>query len=87
MVVWSSVMTDAEGTELPLDGVLVARVQDGRIVDASSYYDTCSYLAPNEISASALIYPHWHQARTAADRFGAADRALHSPARPAPTSG
>ena len=33
----------------------------------------------DEISAPALVYPHWHQARTAADRLGAADRALHGP--------
>jgi hypothetical protein len=39
----------------------------------------------DEISALAPIYPHWHQARTAANRFGAPT--LHSPARPAPTSG
>lgn len=31
-------------------------------------------------SEPALIYPHRHQARTAADRFGPADRALHGPA-------
>jgi aryl-alcohol dehydrogenase-like predicted oxidoreductase len=31
----------------------------------------------DEVSAPALIYPHWHQARTAADRLGPADRALH----------
>ncbi|GAB2749298.1 aldo/keto reductase [Salinifilum aidingensis] len=29
------------------------------------------------VSAPALLYPHWHQARLAADRFGPADRALH----------
>ncbi|SDQ24447.1 aldo/keto reductase [Actinopolyspora saharensis] len=31
----------------------------------------------DEISAPWLIYPHWHQAAVAADRFGPADRALH----------
>jgi aryl-alcohol dehydrogenase-like predicted oxidoreductase len=35
----------------------------------------------DRISAPDLIYPHWHQARTAADRLGPADRALHGPAR------
>jgi aryl-alcohol dehydrogenase-like predicted oxidoreductase len=40
-------------------------------------------LSPDEIAAldqvsrPELVYPHWHQARTAADRFGPADRALH----------
>ena len=32
-----------------------------------------------EVSRPPLIYPHWHQARTAADRLGAADRALLDP--------
>jgi aryl-alcohol dehydrogenase-like predicted oxidoreductase len=36
----------------------------------------------DEVSAPPLIYPHWHQARTVAARFGAPDRALHAP-RPA----
>nr|WP_281361229.1 aldo/keto reductase [Actinopolyspora biskrensis] len=31
----------------------------------------------DEISAPWLIYPHWHQASLAVDRFGSADRALH----------
>lgn len=31
----------------------------------------------DEISAPWLIYPHWHQASLAVDRFGPADRALH----------
>ncbi|WP_438387983.1 aldo/keto reductase [Actinopolyspora saharensis] len=31
----------------------------------------------DEISAPWLIYPHWHQAAVAADRFGPADRTLH----------
>ena len=35
----------------------------------------------DRISAPDLIYPHWHQARTAADRLGPADQALHGPAR------
>ena len=35
----------------------------------------------DRISAPDLIYPHWHQARTAADRLGPADRALHGPPR------
>ncbi|NSC20228.1 aldo/keto reductase [Streptomyces albus subsp. chlorinus] len=35
----------------------------------------------DEVSAPALIYPHWHQARLAADRFSPADRALHRPGR------
>ena len=29
------------------------------------------------VSAPELIYPHWHQAKTAADRLGPADSALH----------
>ena len=29
----------------------------------------------DELSAPPLIYPHWHQAKTAADRLGPADRA------------
>ncbi|AXB45092.1 aldo/keto reductase [Amycolatopsis albispora] len=29
------------------------------------------------VSAPELIYPHWHQAKTAADRLGVADAALH----------
>jgi hypothetical protein len=33
------------------------------------------------VSAPAMIYPHWHQARTAADRFSPADLALHRSAR------
>jgi aryl-alcohol dehydrogenase-like predicted oxidoreductase len=33
------------------------------------------------VSAPELIYPHWHQARTAADRFSPADLALHRSAR------
>ncbi len=35
----------------------------------------------DEVSAPELIYPHWAQARTAADRFSAADQALHAPVR------
>ena len=35
----------------------------------------------DQISAPELIYPHWHQAATASDRFGAADQALHNPGR------
>ena len=31
------------------------------------------------LSAPPLIYPHWHQAKTAADRLGPADRALLAP--------
>jgi len=31
------------------------------------------------LSAPALIYPHWHQAKTAADRLGPADRAWLAP--------
>ncbi|MBO8184178.1 aldo/keto reductase [Streptomyces spirodelae] len=31
----------------------------------------------DKVSAPELIYPHWHQAALAADRFGAPDRALH----------
>ncbi|WP_331532214.1 aldo/keto reductase [Pseudonocardia sp.] len=34
----------------------------------------------DRVSTQPLIYPHWHQARTAADRFSPADRALHGPA-------
>jgi ketosteroid isomerase-like protein len=41
---WSSVMTDQNGAELPLEGVLLARVHDGKIVEARSYYDTGAYL-------------------------------------------
>jgi ketosteroid isomerase-like protein len=40
---WSSVMTDIEGNELALEGVLVARVVDGKIIEARSYYDTGAY--------------------------------------------
>jgi aryl-alcohol dehydrogenase-like predicted oxidoreductase len=32
-----------------------------------------------EVSRPALIYPHWHQARTASDRLGPADLALLGP--------
>jgi aryl-alcohol dehydrogenase-like predicted oxidoreductase len=32
--------------------------------------------ALDEVSAPALVYPHWHQLATAADRLGAADLAL-----------
>jgi aryl-alcohol dehydrogenase-like predicted oxidoreductase len=32
-----------------------------------------------EVSRPPLIYPHWHQARTASDRLGPADRALLDP--------
>jgi aryl-alcohol dehydrogenase-like predicted oxidoreductase len=32
-----------------------------------------------EVSRPALIYPHWHQAKTAADRLGPADLALLGP--------
>ncbi|MCA1221068.1 aldo/keto reductase [Streptomyces sp. 8L] len=35
----------------------------------------------DKVSAPELIYPHWHQAAAASDRFGAPDRALHGPAR------
>ncbi|MGA6168177.1 aldo/keto reductase [Amycolatopsis magusensis] len=31
----------------------------------------------DSVSAPELIYPHWHQAKTAADRLGRADAALH----------
>lgn len=34
--------------------------------------------ALDDVSAPWLIYPHWHQAKAAADRFGPADRALHT---------
>ena len=33
----------------------------------------------DELSAPPLIYPHWHQAKTSADRLGPADRAWLSP--------
>jgi len=33
----------------------------------------------DELSAPPLIYPHWHQAKTAADRLGPADRAWLEP--------
>lgn len=33
------------------------------------------------VSAPDLIYPHWHQAKLAADRWSAADLALHAPKR------
>jgi len=33
--------------------------------------------ALDEVSAPWLIYPHWHQARTATDRLGPADQVLH----------
>jgi aryl-alcohol dehydrogenase-like predicted oxidoreductase len=35
--------------------------------------------ALDKVSAPELIYPHWHQANTAADRLGAADLALLEP--------
>ncbi|WP_030910469.1 aldo/keto reductase [Streptomyces sp. NRRL F-5126] len=35
----------------------------------------------DKVSAPDLIYPHWHQADSASERFGAPDRALHGPAR------
>ncbi|MGP3976211.1 aldo/keto reductase [Streptomyces sp. 8N114] len=35
----------------------------------------------DKVSAPELIYPHWHQARLAADRFGTPDRALHRHSR------
>ncbi|MFJ9350498.1 aldo/keto reductase [Streptomyces sp. NPDC101237] len=35
----------------------------------------------DRVSAPALIYPHWHQANLVSSRFGAADLALHGPAR------
>ena len=35
----------------------------------------------DQVSAPEMIYPHWHQARTASDRLGAADLALHAPNR------
>jgi len=34
----------------------------------------------DEVSAPALIYPYWHQNRTASDRFSEADLVLHGPA-------
>ena len=33
----------------------------------------------DELSAPPLIYPHWHQAKTSADRLGPADRAWLAP--------
>jgi aryl-alcohol dehydrogenase-like predicted oxidoreductase len=33
----------------------------------------------DELSAPPLIYPHWHQAKTAADRLAPADRAWIEP--------
>ena len=33
----------------------------------------------DEVSAPPLLYPYWHQAKTASDRLGAADRALLDP--------
>jgi aryl-alcohol dehydrogenase-like predicted oxidoreductase len=33
----------------------------------------------DEISAPPLLYPHWHQAKTASDRLGAPERALLGP--------
>jgi diketogulonate reductase-like aldo/keto reductase len=35
----------------------------------------------DQVSAPEMIYPYWHQARTASDRFSAADLALHTPHR------
>ena len=32
-----------------------------------------------EVSRPPLIYPHWHQAKTASDRLGPADLALLEP--------
>jgi aryl-alcohol dehydrogenase-like predicted oxidoreductase len=36
--------------------------------------------ALDSVSAPGLIYPHWHQANTAKDRFSPADRVLHTSA-------
>jgi hypothetical protein len=33
----------------------------------------------DEVSAPPLIYPYWHQAKTASDRLGPADLSLLSP--------
>ena len=33
----------------------------------------------DELSAPPLIYPHWHQTKTSADRLGPADRAWLEP--------
>lgn len=35
----------------------------------------------DKVSAPDLLSPHWHQANLVSSRFGAADRALHGPAR------
>ena len=33
----------------------------------------------DEVSAPPMLYPHWHQAKTASDRLGAPERALLGP--------
>ena len=42
---WSAVLTDTDGTALPLRGANVARIVDGLIVEMRAYYDTGSYNA------------------------------------------
>jgi hypothetical protein len=39
--------------------------------------DECARL--DRVSAPPLLYPYWHQAKTAADRLGPADLALLGP--------
>lgn len=42
------------------------------------------FVALERASAPYLIYPHWHQAQNAAERFGAPDLALHNEHTPVP---
>jgi aryl-alcohol dehydrogenase-like predicted oxidoreductase len=42
------------------------------------------FVALEQASAPYLIYPHWHQAQNAAERFGAPDLALHNEHTPVP---
>jgi diketogulonate reductase-like aldo/keto reductase len=43
--------------------------------------DEAAWARLDEVSALPLIYPYWHQARTAADRLSPADETLLRPGR------
>jgi aryl-alcohol dehydrogenase-like predicted oxidoreductase len=60
--------------------LIIGARTDGQLADnlgaASLTLTADERAALDKVSAPALIYPYWHQAKTAADRLGAADRAL-----------
>jgi aryl-alcohol dehydrogenase-like predicted oxidoreductase len=73
-------------TKPMVSSVVIGARKDEQLRDNLAAADLA--LTPDEIqaldrvSAPAMIYPHWHQAMHAKERFGPADLVLHGPDRP-----